>query len=404
MRVLLLTQVLPYPADSGPKVKTLNVIKSLAANHEITLASFVRGDQTEACRRLEQWCAAVHSVPIERAWPGELWYGAASLATRQPFTMRRDRRVAMHALVARLSAAQRFDIVHADQLNMAQYATSLHGVRKVLDAHNALWRLFERMWRLQPAGPRKWLLAREWPLLKSYEGEMCRSFDAILTVSREDGEALEEAAGRELPLHTIPITVATADCRVLPRPEQPTRIVHIGTMYWPPNIDAVNWFVETIWPAIRLACPGVTFDVVGAQPPAQITRLGHAGSGINVTGYIADTMPYLEHAAVFVVPLRAGSGMRVKILTALAHGVPVVTTSLGCEGLKVTNEHDVLIADTPEQFSTAVVRLLNDRDLASRLASNGRRLVESQYDSAVAVRLLEDAYATTEKDHATSSC
>jgi len=388
----MLTQVLPYPPDSGPKIKTYHVIKYLAEKHRVTLVSFARGDKTEEVRQLERYCRDVYTVPMER---GALRDGVAmifSLLTGQPWMMVRDDRKLMRDLVDRLSAEQSFDVVHADQLNMCQYAERVPGVFKILDAHNALWLLYKRLWETKSPGPWKWLLGRDWRLFKSYEGRLVREFEAVLAVSKEDKEALEEAAGQKVDIAVIPIAIDTDEVTVVEREAEPTHILHIGTMFWAPNIDAVRWFVREVYPIIHRQQPEVQFDVVGSRPPAELLALNDADLGINVTGYKRDPTPYQKQAAVMVVPLLAGGGMRVKILHAFAEGIPIVSTTLGCEGIRVTDGEDILIADEPEDFAAAVLRVLNEPDLAQRLARNGRRLAETTYDYRRACVPLDGVY------------
>ncbi len=403
MNVLILTQVLPYPPDSGPKIKTYNVIKYLAQRHRVTLLSFVRGDQSEHVRRLERYCQAVHTVPMKRDVARDGLAMARSLLTGQPWMMVRDDRKAMRVLVDCLAAEQHFDVVHADQLNMGQYAERVPGTFKVMDAHNALWLLYKRLWATMSPGPRKWLLGRDWRLLKSYEGRIVREFDAVLAVSDEDKGSLLEAAKKPLDvalgeaqarlLTGLRIAIDTDKVAVVARDPEPSHILHIGTMYWPPNIDAVNWFVRDVYSLIRQRRPDVQFDVVGSRPPAELLALDDDGTGINVTGYVEDPTPYQRRAAVMIVPLLAGGGMRVKILQSLAEGIPIVSTTLGCEGIGVTDGEDILIADEPGDFAAAVLRVLDDRALAQRLSHNGRRLAETRYDYRRACVALDDVYA-----------
>jgi len=395
MRVLLLTQVLPYPPDSGPKVKTWNVLKYLAQHHEVTLASFVRGDQTADVRCLQRYCRAVYTVPMERGIFQDGWAMLRSLVNSQPWMMVRDERTMMQHLIAQLTSETHFEVVHADQLNMAQYAARVRGARKILDAHNALWLLYKRLWETLGAGPKKWLLGRDWRLLKQYEGRMCREFDAVLAVSQEDRLALEEAAGRPLDITVIPIAIDTDAIQPVMRRPDANHILHIGTMYWPPNIDGIEWFIREIYPHIRARQSGVVLDVVGARPPQELIDLSSNGTGINVTGYVRDTRPYLEQAGVFIVPLRAGGGMRVKILEALAQGLPVVSTTLGCEGIAVEPGRHLFIADNPQDFAQATLRVLENKNLADELGRNGRRLIETNYDYRVACHPLQDVYRSS---------
>ena len=393
MNVLLLTQVLPYPPDSGPKIKTYNVIKYLSQEHCVTVVSFVRGDQSEGVRCLERYCQSVYTVPMVRGALRDGWYMAQSLLTGQPFMMLRDDRKAMRDLVDRLSAEQDFDVAHADQLNMGQYAERVSGAVQILDAHNALWLLYQRLWETMSPGPRKWLLGRDWRLLKSYEGRLVREFDTVLAVSHEDKASLQAAAGRVVDIVVIPIAIDTDEVTLVEREPESSHILHIGTMYWPPNIDGVKWFIREVYPLIRQERPDVQFDVVGSRPPDEMVALNEAGLGINVTGYVADPTAFLERAALMVVPLRAGGGMRVKILNALAQGIPIVSTTLGYEGIEVTPGRDILVGDTPEAFAAEVLRVLNDPALGRRLSANGRRLAEKLYDYRSACRPLDGVYA-----------
>jgi glycosyltransferase involved in cell wall biosynthesis len=150
--------------------------------------------------------------------------------------------------------------------------------------------------------------------------------------------------------------------------------------------------MREVYPSIRARRPNVIFDVVGARPPQEITNLGGEGTGINVAGYVNDPTPYLEQTGVMVVPLRAGGGMRVKILNALAQGLPIVSTSLGCEGIAVTHGQDILIADGPHDFAEGVLRLLENPDFATQLGRNGRHLAEQCYDYRQACLPTEAVY------------
>lgn len=392
MKILLLTQVLPYPPDSGPKVKTWNVLKYLAQHHEVTLVSFVRGDQSAEISHLKTVCQAVHTVPIERKAVDDVRYLLQSVLTNQPFLMVRDDRANMRQLLEQLSRETKFDIAHADQLNMAQYAEQISGAAKILDAHNALWLLYQRLADTLSLGPQKLIYGRDWRLLKKYEGRICREFDGILAVSQEDKSALEEAIGQKSDMTVIPIAVDLDELPLIERKPDADHILHIGTMYWPPNIDAVNWFIEDVLPIIHETRPQTTFDVVGLRPPQELVDLGQREPRINVTGYVEDTQPYYQKAGAFIVPVRAGGGMRVKILNALAQGMPLVTTTLGCEGIAVTHGKDVLIADTPEAFAEAVLRLLDDRELAQELGRCGRELIRTTYDYRAACRPIDELY------------
>jgi len=232
----------------------------------------------------------------------------------------------------------------------------------------------------------------EWQKLKWYEGEVGRQFDAILAVSEEDREALVSAGCPDSRLTVIPIAIDTQETRVIQRDSNARSIIHIGTMFWPPNIEGILWFARQVYPLIQGKVPQVRLYLVGARPPAEIRALEKQDTSIRVTGYVEDVVPYLQDSAVFVVPLHVGSGMRVKILEAWAWGTPIVTTSVGCAGIPVHPGEDILIADTAEDFAAAVVQVLQDGETGAKLSVNGRRYVEDQFDWRVVCQKLDEVY------------
>lgn len=393
MRVLLLTQVLPYPPDSGPKVKTYYVLKYLAEQHDVTLVSFVRdSDKPEYIQHLESLCERVIPVPISRSPVRDLRFLGESLLNGQPWMMLRDERPEMRQVLKELAATTHFDVVHADQLNMGQYALPFTNSRKVLDLHNALWVLYKRLAETLPlTKPMKYILMRDWHLLKRYEGEMCRTFDAVTAVTEEDRRWLVEAGARD-DMTVIPIAIDTDEQAQINRQPKGPHIVHIGTMYWPPNIDGITWFLDEIYPRIKAQVPDVRCTLIGARPPASITERATTDPSLTVTGYVEDPLPYLADSSMMVVPLRAGGGMRVKILNALSQGIPMVSTTVGCEGINVTNGQDILVADDPQAFADASVRLLRDAELNRCITENGRRTAVETYDYRQACKPLDKIY------------
>ena len=392
MKVLLLTQVLPYPPDGGPKIKTWNLIKFLANQHEITLISFVRGEKLWEINELKKYCIEVIPVPIHRKKLYDLLALFKSLLNGKPWLMVRDDRKEMRDAVEEAAAKTKFDIVHADQHNMAQYALGVKNVPRLLDAHNVLWMLYKRTVRTMGSGYLRWIYERDWRLFRSYEKELTERFEAILTVSETDKELLVEVAGRDEKITVIPIAIDTDHELPVDRTKDAAHIIHVGTMFWQPNIDGVLWFIKEVLPLIKAKRPDVVFDIVGARPPKEIISYSNSAAGINVCGYVENVGPYLQKAAVMIVPVLAGGGMRVKILNALSQEMPLVSTSIGCEGIEAVNERDLLIADTPEEFSQAVLKLIMDRDFADLIGKNGRDLIRSKYDYRHTCKPIEDVY------------
>lgn len=390
MRILLLTQVVPNPPNSGPRIKTHFLLHYLAKYHTVTLVSFVRDEaERAAAHALEPLCTGgVHTVPIQRSRIRDIGYLLASFVNRRPFLMLRDESAPMRALLQHLVQQQTFDIVHADQLNMASFAQAT-GLPMVLDEHNAVWTIFQRMAK-QERGLMRLLLELEWRRLRRYEGQVCHEADAVMAVSAEDRAALL-AAGAPEPITVIPIAVDVSGIQTVPRKPDANGILSMATMYWPPNIDGVMWFSREVLPLIRQEAPDAPFFIVGANPPAEVVALGEQPH-VEVTGFVADPTSYLASSALLIVPLRAGGGMRVKILEALARGIPVVSTTIGAEGIDVKDGEHLLIADEPADFATAVLRVLRDRALADRLAKAGRSHVLTHYDWRMVCPKIESVY------------
>jgi len=399
MRILFLTQVLPYPLDAGPKVRAYYTLRHLARVHELALLSFAREeDSPEAVAHLRQFCSAVWTVPMRRSRVKDVWHLARSLATADPFLVIRDRVPAMRAAVRRIVEERGpFDAIHADQLWMAPYALMARGlapsgvvVQAVLDQHNAVFRLTARL----AATDRNPLRRIGWRVeerkLRLYEARTCNRFDRVVWVTGEDREAmrpagLRDGAGRRGVV--IPIAVEPApqpvDCR------DRSRVTFIGGLHWPPNAEGMLWFREHVWPLVKTAAPGARLTAIGRHA-GRVLKSSQT-DGVEALSNVG-LMPYLRETGVFVVPLLCGAGMRVKILDAWAGGLPVVSTRIGAEGLRAVDGTNMLLADTPEDFAGAVVRVLQEPDLAARLAREGRRTVEAYYDWRLVYRAWDEVY------------
>jgi polysaccharide biosynthesis protein PslH len=393
VRILLLTQVVPYPPDSGPKVKTYHVLRYLAERHEVHLLTFARSDaEVEAAGQLDRWCKSITPVPLRRSRSTDVRYLLRSLRTGRPFLVERDDLPEMRQAMHTVSTHHEFDAIHADQLTMGQYALQGRAPLRVLDEHNAVWTIVRRAAEREQSPLRRALAAREWRLLRTYEGSLCRQFDLVTAVSDEDRRYLETAARSTFPSRVIPIAVDVEALSFSPRPIGTRQIVSVATMYYPPNAEGVGWFAKSVFPLVRQRLPELEFVVVGSRPPASIRRLEGPGTGIRVAGYVADLDPLIAASGVMVVPVHSGSGIRVKILEAFARGIPVVSTRIGVEGIDVRDGEHLLVADTPRQFAEAVIALLRDSERANAIARAARSLVEARYDWRTALRALDEVY------------
>ena len=407
MKILFLTQIVPFPPDAGPKVKTWHVLRALVGQgHTVTLVSFVRPEEVPHISALQEICGAVHVVPIRRSRIADVGYMLRSYLTNRPFLVERDDLRSMQELVKKLVKENDFNFIHADQLTMVQFAVrgaSAYPDKKpkvIFDAHNAVWSIVERMqenarWFLKP------VLGIEARRVKRYEGELLKTVDHVLAVTDVDRVGLEEALNfskvnnhdRVAPITVVPIAVDTQQLQPIRRNPNSKNIVTLGTLHYPPNADGIRWFFNEVFPLVRQQVPDVTLTIIGKNPPQDFLDLAERNPGvITVTGYVPELVPYLEQSALMVVPVRAGGGMRVRILEAFAYAMPVVTTTIGLEGIHAELEKDVLVADQSVDFARRISELLENTTLQEKLSVNGRQLAETKYDWQVVLSAMRPIY------------
>jgi polysaccharide biosynthesis protein PslH len=411
-RILYLTQVLPYPLDSGAKVRQYHMLRHLAQRHEVTLVSFTRSDDPpEAIAHLKTVCQAVHTVPMQRSMWRNLRAGVEGILTGEPIVVMRDDMAEMSRTLRHLVQQTAYDVIHADQLSMAGYgqlaarASRPHSPKTLLDEHNAIYVLTQRMAETEASTPRRLVMQREARAFARYEARMVKAYDALLTVIPEDRERLlvlfpaeerETLAGK---FTVVPICVdVEQSLPVAKQNNHPPTILHLGTMFWPPNIAGVMWFARDVLPLIHAQMPEAEFVVIGKNPPREVEALA-LDPRIRVTGYVTDLDPYLAQTDAFVVPLHAGGGMRVKILDAWRSGLPVVSTHIGAEGIEVRDRENILLAANAAAFAEATLDLLKDAALNERLRINGRGWVEAHYSWQSVYEEVDGVYARLLGEH-----
>jgi glycosyltransferase involved in cell wall biosynthesis len=404
MHILFLTQVLPFPLDAGPKVRAYCVLRYLAQFHKITLVSFVRStDSPEAIAHLGKYCAKVFTCPMPRSKLLDAVHLLQSLTTKQPFIITRDQVPEMYKLLNDVvQQLDPFDAIHADQLWMAPYA--LHFRRTlskegrptvVLDQHNAVYLILQRMAAETRNPLKRSLLQLESQKLAHFEVETCRQFDHVLWVTEEDHRAVERyasSATASVPNSgVIPICVDVEAESCIQSRSGARRVTFLGGLHYPPNAEGVRWFAEKVFPKVLASMPDAVLTVIGKQPP-NLEGVGIPRTNLEVTGYVADPAPYLEDTAVFIVPLHAGGGMRVKILDAWAWGLPIVSTTVGAEGVNILPGENILIADSPEEFAQATIQLLASPTQGKSLAQAGRAWVEQHYSWRTIYQMWDQVY------------
>ena len=367
------------PPDTGGKIRSFQILKQLARKHEITLFTFYPAHPQDQHPAGSDIFAKVISVPLPippRRSPAEYVRYARMLLAGRPFTIDKYFYPEVHRRYAELLQSSKFDLTVCDFIFPAPLIDWKTPPPKILFTHNVEAQVWARHAKIASNPMVKLACLLESRALERAERRYAQLADYVLAVSENDRAAFVQYTDPNR-VSVIPTGVDTEYFQPSPEPEQPDTTVFTGSMAWMPNEDGVAYFVEKILPLIRREIPGVAFWAVGRQPPRRLQAL--ASDTVLVTGTVDDIRPYLAKGAVCVVPLRSGSGTRIKIFEAMAMGKAVVSTSMGAEGLPVKHGENIILADDPDDFARQVVELLRDAPRRQQLGSAARKLVEENY-------------------------
>jgi polysaccharide biosynthesis protein PslH len=373
LRILFLTPEVPHPARGGGTIKSSTVLEYLQARHDVELM----------CLR--------DSDPLVRGrTPGNI---LRSYAAGVPLSVLRNRSQQFGDLVRNRVVDGRFDALFCDGWLMAQYLPPGFAGLRVLHQHNAEFVMWKREAGLEENPLRRAIVRWEAARVRRYEASILQPFDVTLAVSEPDRQALRELAGSK----RIELLPNVAEPGLLERtPLQASGtdpvILFLGTLSWPPNARGLQDFLRRAFPLLRARRPDVRLVVAGRGAPPDLGELVR-GPGVEMAGAVDDPEPLYRRARVFVEVAAGGSGTRVKVLNALARGLPVVTTSDGAEGLDVRPGEHVLIGSGPQELVDALVRVMGDDGVWSTLSENGRRLVRDRYTPETAYRVLDEVFA-----------
>ena len=402
MRILWVKMGGLWPATTGGRVRSLNTISELARSHQVTvITTHGQGDDPDGLKQQLAHCERVISVPYAVPKRGSAAFAASvagSWFSHYPVDLWKWRVRDVRREVRTALGKVNTDLVVADFLFAAVNVGMTGDVPVLLFEHNVEYLIWQRLAHLESNPWKRALFEMEWRKVRACEADACRRADLTIAVSDDDKERLAEL-GAGIRAASIPTGVDTEYFKPCGAAEVPARLVFSGSMDWHPNEDAVCYFVDTILPRIRAEAPAASFTIVGRNPSARVRELG-AQPGVIVTGTIDDVRPSIGEASVYVVPLRAGSGTRIKIFEALAMGKAVVSTTVGAEGLALESGRHFLAADTPHDFATAVIRLLRDPSRRQALGDEGRALVEANYSWAMVARQFEEHCEKVIAEHA----
>jgi polysaccharide biosynthesis protein PslH len=395
MKILWLSAGLLLPLDKGGKLRTWHLMRHLARRHHITFLSFADPGTPEALRaEMSAVCAELVTVPRREPTKGSVRFlldAASYVIRRLPYAVGKYRSSDLQTRMVDLLATGDFDLVVCDFLAPVANVPAHLPCPSVLFTHNVEAEIWRRHADTARSPLRKALLSAQWRRTVRFERDAVRRFDLVLAVSDTDRRTLLQAYGPlRQAVHVVPTGVDTGYFADVTGPVRPRHMVFTGSMDWLPNEDGMLYFVRDVLPLIRREEPEATVAIVGRAPTPAIVKLG-SEHGVEVTGRVDDVRPHMAEGAVYIVPLRIGGGTRLKIFEAMAMGKPVVSTTIGAEGLPVEPGADVLIADSPAAFADAVVRLFRNDEERTRIAEAGRRLVAQQYDWSAVFGHLEQA-------------
>ena len=394
--ILYISPQIPYPLDVGIRIRIFNLLSAYARLGKVRLVFFYRKEEELAgMEALKPYCDSFHPVSCrtryeERFFMHPPWRRRLEQAvTRMPLNLRLLFSAEMQRIVEDLAPSA--DIVHVSRLQLAPYIEPLVNKgptrrRFVLDLDDLETVIKRRELKLHPPGGWK---RNAWDYLDLlrlwfYQRKALRLFDRVFVCSEKDRVRLGQ--GRNVVVVPNGANVPEA---IVPDESDGRTLLYLGTLSYPPNRDGLFFFLNEIFPRIRKEVAGARLLIVGKSPPAEIAGL-HDGKTIWVEGNVPSVETYYRQSTVSIVPLRMGGGTRLKILEAFAMGRPVVSTSVGCEGLRVANGEQLLISDDPIAFAASCVDLLKNPLLREGLVLRARKLVERDYTWKAVQALVEN--------------
>jgi len=389
MKILFITARVPYPPNRGDRIRPFYFIKYLSKRHTITVLSFAESEEEKInAVGLKEFCKLVEIVPLSRfsAYINCLINLFSSMPLQCSFYISQN----MCNKIRLLVKQEKFDLVYIFPLRLAYYRYLFGNIPVILDYCDCKELLHKRS-LLRKKNPIGWLVDfEEWIKMRYYENKISKDFEICFAISSVDKFFLEKRRKLEN-LFLLPNGVDLEYFSPIEYESLPNSLIFIGSMdvFW--NIDAVIFFCKEIFPLIKKKMENVQLYVVGSNPCKKVKQL-RKDPQIIVTGEVPDIRPYLAKSTVSIVPMRVGAGIKNKVLESMAMKKPVISTTIGCEGIDVTPERDAIIADEPKVFAERTIELLTNERLRNKLAINGYNLASSKYKWENIVHRLEDIF------------
>lgn len=396
MNILWLKTGPLHPLDTGGKLRTYHMLRALRAGNQITYLALCSPEQKAATAKAGEYSDAQHWIDwVETPKRSARFFSelAANLTlSNLPYVISKYRSTEMAAAIRRYDVDRKFDLIICDFLtpSINLFANGWWTKSPVLlFQHNVESLIWKRLYQTA-SGLKKVYFGDQWRRMVAFEKKACAAAGAVVAVSEEDATLLRSELGLTNVVGAVPTGVDAAgfaSCRTTKK--KPRSLVFLGSMDWMPNIDAVLWFAQEIFPRVKSQFPELTLSVVGRNPTSEIKQLAKI-PGIEITGTVDDVKPYMGQAEVMIVPLRVGGGTRVKIFEGMAAGLPIVSTRIGAEGLPVRDGENIFLADTPETIAEKIATLIEDPKLRLLMGKSAAGFVTEHYSWESATRKFEE--------------
>jgi sugar transferase (PEP-CTERM/EpsH1 system associated) len=410
LNVLWLSHFVPFPPKGGCFQRSYNLIARVAASHDIHLVAMKhkRGTHPEEETRLAEtellrYCASVHIIDISKSTRSAslALRGLTSLPFGSALTVTVFDSPSFRRTIRSVMREHSIDVAHLDTISLAQYLDDLGSVPAVMTHHGAeSFMIRRRIWR-ERNPIKRWFFFFEWRALQRYERRMCPLVASNLVVSAADRDILAVIA----PDARFAVVENGVDIDYFKpiKPNSAPALIFAGRLDQYSNREGILFFMRDVWPSIKKTHPNTVVNIIGSNPPDALLSLARADSNVKVHGFVSDVRPYFQSASVAICPIRDGGGTRIKVLDALAQGIPIVATTIACEGLDAVSGRDLLIADTPTEFARQIARVFEDAELRATLGANARALAERSYAWDSIAKKLVQAYSEQVRDHATGA-
>lgn len=401
MKVLFLTNLLPYPLDNGGKIKTYSTLEALYhGGYDVDLLCFYEEKilKTEWIKNVEKYCRNVDCIQTKLTTHGNMAYmlkqAFLSIFSSLSFGLYKYKNKKMFQMIQKKFKENDYDIVYYDHLQLCvyhKYIENLNGKSKyILDEHNCEYMIMQRHYENAENILKKMFLKLEYKKLQKFEAKMLQCVDKVVVLSKEDKEQLDKITQHKFNYDIIPIGVAEHKQKdIHTKNAERLRLLFLGTMTWEPNRSGLLWFMQNVIPELEKQNFQYSLDIVGKNPSDEIVQLADKNEHINVAGYVESTEEYFEKCDVMIVPLFVGSGQRVKIIESFSRGFPVISTTVGAEGLQYIDGESILIADDETQFVKAINKM-REEECYKEIAQQSRKIYENIYScSSIQKKILE---------------